>query len=213
MAEQIDELPLFPLPDLVLFPGGSLPLHIFEQRYRQMVNSVLDGDAKFGVLNIDRARGAVSDVGCCAEILEVQRLPDGRMNILTEGRQRFRVLDMIQEKPYLVGKVELIDDEPTEADLDPLAADMEQILRDVVRLSAKLADKDVEFPNDLPTGPENLSFWVAGSFPGLPSLQQSLLEMRDTGARLQKEAEILGSARQQLAARAALKDAFADSKD
>ena len=202
------ELPLFPLPDLVLFPGAALPLHIFEPRYRRMVNTVLEGDATFGVLNIDSTTQSVASVGCTAAILEVQKLVDGRMNILTEGKSRFRLLETLQEKPYLVGLVELIGDAPPKKDLDPLAAEMEQILRDVVRLSAKLADKSVDFPDDLPTAPESLSYWVAGSFPGLPCLQQSLLEMQNTESRLEKEAQILVSARKQLAARAALKDAF-----
>lgn len=202
------ELPLFPLPDVVLFPGCLLPLHIFEMRYREMINTALDGDALFGVLNLDPASRNPAEVGCTAEILEAQKLPDGRMNILTVGRHRFRVREYKRGKSYLVGIVDWIDDDDPSEDLGGLAGEMTQLLKDVVRLSAKLSDKEVEFPQDLPSAPLELSYWVAGSFPGLPEEQQALLEMQDTAERLQRETEILTSACKQLAARAALKDAF-----
>jgi ATP-dependent Lon protease len=202
------EIPLFPLPEVVLFPGCLLPLHIFEMRYREMVNQVVDGEPIFGVLNLDPNSRQPAEVGCSAEILEVQKIPDGRMNILTVGRQRFRVREIKEEKSYLTGIVEWLDDHDPGVDLGPMASEMRQLLKDVVRLSAKLADKQVEFPDDLPTAPMELSFWVAGSFPGLPDEQQALLEMRNTAERLQRETEILTSACKQLAARTALKDAF-----
>lgn len=203
-----NELPLFPLPEVVLFPGCMLPLHIFEERYREMVSAIVDEDALFGVLNLDPVSRQPAEVGCSAEILEVQKLPDGRLNILTMGRHRFRVKDYKRDKSYLIGIVDWLDDDETGEDLEPLAVEMNQLLRDVVRLSAKLADKQVEFPDDLPTAPLELSFWVAGSFPGLPDEQQALLEMLDTAGRLHRESEILTSACKQLAARTALKDAF-----
>jgi ATP-dependent Lon protease len=208
--KNMTELALFPLPEVVLFPGCLLPLHIFEPRYREMVNDCLENDTSFGILNVDPKTREPAQVGCSADILEVQKLPDGRMNILTMGRNRFRVHDYKYDRSYLIGVIEWIEDkdEAEDDDLDVLAKQMRQLLQDVVRLSAKLADKKVEFPDDLPTAPQELSFWVAGSFPGLPDEQQVLLEMRETSARLKREAEILSSAAKQLAARTALKDAF-----
>jgi ATP-dependent Lon protease len=202
------ELALFPLPDVVLFPGCLLPLHIFEPRYREMIGDCLENDTSFGILNVEPKTRTPAEVGCSADILEVQKLPDGRMNILTMGRNRFRVHDYKYDRSYLIGIVEWIEDEDDDDELDDLAKQMHQLLQDVVRLSAKLADKKVEFPDDLPTAPQELSFWVAGSFPGLPDEQQTLLEMRETATRLRREAEILSSAAKQLAARTALKDAF-----
>ena len=205
----IDDLALFPLPEVVLFPGCTLPLHIFEPRYREMVTNCLSNrEHVFGVLTLDPESRKPSKVGCIAEIVEVERLPDGRMNILTMGRDRFKVTEFVRNKPYLVGRAEFLEDEPSKSDVAELAQQMQQLLRDVVRLSAKLADKEIDFPQDIPTQPQELSFWVAGSFPGLPDEQQVLLEMRDTGARLEREFEILQSACKQLAARAAIKDAF-----
>ncbi|MEL6780677.1 MAG: LON peptidase substrate-binding domain-containing protein, partial [Cyanobacteria bacterium J06597_16] len=69
----VRELPLFPLPELVLFPGRRLPLHIFELRYRMLMNTILQGDRRFGVLMIDPNSGEIAKVGCCAEVVHYQR--------------------------------------------------------------------------------------------------------------------------------------------
>lgn len=204
----VRELPLFPLPEVVLFPGRPLPLHIFEYRYRIMINTILESDQRFGVLMWDSEKGRVSGVGCCAEVIHCQRLPDDRMKVMTVGQQRFRVLDAVREKPYLVGLVEWIEDESTQQDLRPLAHDVEQLLRDVVRLSGKLMDQAIELPDDIPSLPTELSYWVASNLYGVAGEQQSLLEMLDTAGRLEREAEILMLTRNQLAARTVLKDVF-----
>lgn len=204
----VRELPLFPLPDLVLFPGRRLPLHIFEFRYRIMMNTILQSDRRFGVLMVDPIDGSVASVGCCAEITQFHRMPDDRMKIMTLGQQRFRVLDYVREKPYCVGLVEWIEDQPTERDLRPLTDQVDQLLRDVVRLSAKLTSQDIDIPDDIPDLPVELSYWVASNLYGVAAEQQSLLEVQDTAARLDREAEILTSTRNHLAARTALKDAL-----
>lgn len=203
-----EAIPLFPLPEVVLFPGGWLPLHIFEPRYREMIADVLEKDSRFGVVMIDPSTGGPASHGCSAVIVNCKRLQDGRMNIMTVGQQRFRVIHANQEKPYLVGQVEWIDDDPTDKDLKGKASELREILKDVVKLSAKLADKTIEFPDDLPSDPLELSYWVAGSVYGLTEEQQSLLEMEDTEERLEREADILVMLRKELAARTALKEAF-----
>lgn len=202
----VRELPLFPLPEVVLFPGRPLPLHIFEFRYRIMMNTILESDRRFGVLMWDPVQGQPAPVGCCAEILQFQRLPDDRMKIWTLGQQRFRVLDYVREKPYRVGLVEWIEDRPPTKDIRTLATEVDQLLRDVVRLSAKLMDQRIELPEDIPSLPTELSYWVASNLYGVASEQQALLEMQDTSARLEREAEILTSTRNHLAARTVLKD-------
>ncbi|MBE9177369.1 LON peptidase substrate-binding domain-containing protein [Oculatella sp. LEGE 06141] len=204
----VRELPLFPLPEVVLFPGKRLPLHIFEFRYRIMMNTILQSDGRFGVLMFDPVEGKAAAIGCCAEIVHHQRLPDDRMKVMTVGQQRFRVLEYVRERPYYVGLVEWIEDAPTEQDLSGLAVDVDQLLRDVVRLSAKLTGQEIELPDDIPDLPVELSYWVAGNLYGAAPEQQSLLEMQDTSARLEREAEILTSTRNHLAARTALKDAL-----
>ncbi len=202
----VRELPLFPLPELVLFPGRHLPLHIFEFRYRIMMNTILQSDRKFGVLMIDPETGQIAKVGCCVEVVHFQRLPDDRMKILTIGQQRFRVLDYVREKPYRIGLVEWIEDQQLEEDLSPLAIEVDQLLRDVVQLSSKLTSQEIDFPESVPDLPLDLSYWVASTLHGVAHEQQQLLEMQSTQARLKREAEILTSTRNHLAARTALKD-------
>jgi len=202
----VRELPLFPLPELVLFPGRHLPLHVFEPRYRIMMNTVLQSDRRFGVLMLDPTTGQPAQVGCCAEILHYQRMPDDRLKILTIGQQRFRVLSYVREKPYRVGLVEWVEDKPTSQDLNPLASDVDRLLRDVVHLSAKLTNQDIDLPDNIPDIPIELSYWVASNLHGVALEQQALLEMDDTSVRLEREAEILTSTRNHLAARTALKE-------
>ena len=204
----VRELPLFPLPEVVLFPSRPLPLHVFEFRYRIMMNTILESDRRFGVLLWDPVRGQPAAIGCCAEIIQYQRLSDDRMKVLTLGQQRFRVLEYVREKPYKVGLVEWIEDHPPQKDLRALATEVEQLLRDVVRLSAKLTDQTIELPEDIPDLPTELSYWVASNLYGVAEEQQTLLEMQDTAARLEREAEILTSTRNHLAARTVLKDTF-----
>ncbi|MEN9567582.1 MAG: hypothetical protein RLZZ69_2778, partial [Cyanobacteriota bacterium] len=203
----VRELPLFPLPELVLFPSRPLPLHIFEYRYRIMMNTILEHDRRFGVLFIDPATGKIAEYGCCAEILHFQRLPDDRLKMLSFGQQRFKVLEYVREKPYRVGLVEWVEDRPPTKDLTPMATEVETLLRDVVHLSAKLTSQKIELPEDLPSSPTELSYWVASNLYGVASEQQALLEMQDTLERLEREHEILSSTRNHLAARTALKDA------
>lgn len=152
--------------------------------------------------------GQTAGIGCCAEIIQHQRLPDDRMKMLTLGQQRFRVLEYVREKPYKVGLVEWLEDHPPQKDLNPLATEVEQLLRDVVRLSAKLTDQNIELPENIPDLPIELSYWVASNLYGVAAEQQALLEMEDTAARLEREAEILTSTRNHLAARTVLKDTF-----
>jgi ATP-dependent Lon protease len=204
----VRELPLFPLPEVVLFPGTPLPLHIFEFRYRIMMSTILQSDRRFGVLMVDPTSGKAASVGCCAELIYHERTPDDRMYIKTIGQQRFRVLDFVREKPYYVGLVEWIEDQSTDRDLHTLTADVAQLLRDVVHLSTKLTGQEIELPADIPDSPIELSYWVAGNLKGVAQEQQALLELQDTAARLEREAEILMTTRNHLAARAALKDAF-----
>jgi ATP-dependent Lon protease len=209
----VRELPIFPLPEVVLFPGRPLPLHIFEFRYRIMMNTILDSDRRFGVLMWDPIQGKATNIGCCAEIVKFERMPDDRLMVVCLGQQRFRVLDYTREKPYRVGLVEWIEDLPQPKDLRSLAKDVQRLLRDVVQLSAKLTEQEISLPDDVPTLPTELSYWVASNFHGVALEQQALLEMQDTAERLEREVEILTSTRNHLAARTVLKDTLGDSED
>ena len=132
-GERVAEtLPLFPL-GTVLMPGASLPLHIFEPRYRQLTIDLVTGavpDKEFGVVAVregwvldDSGIAAVQTVGCSAELRDVRRLPDGRFDIVTRGVRRFRLLELDEEsKPYLVGSVEYLPDVAADEAGDDLTA-------------------------------------------------------------------------------------------
>lgn len=177
------------------------------------MNTILQGDGRFGILMVDPIDGKVASVGCCAEVIHHQRLPDDRLKVMTVGQQRFRVLEYVRDKPYYVGLVEWIEDLPTDKNLRSLATEVDQLLHDVVHLSAKLTGQEIELPDDIPTLPLELSYWVAGNLHGVAHEQQALLEMQDTVARLERESEILTSTRNHLAARTALKDVLSDDDD
>ena len=207
----VRELPLFPLPDVVLFPQEVLPLHIFELRYRLMLKSVLDSDRRFGVVRWDPEQKAMASIGCCAEILQCQTQADERSNLVTIGQQRFRLLNVVREAPFMVGLVCWLEDEPVEVDLQPLANNVRQALQDVVDLSGKLLGQQTVLPNDLPELPRELSFWVGGHLGGaVADHQQQLLEMTSTSDRLQRDLDLLDHTRRQLAARTVLKDTLKD---
>src|SRR5882724_12040380 len=109
---QQELLPLFPL-QVVLFPRTALPLHIFEERYKQMIEEVLRGKSEFGVV-LAGEKGIVN-TGCTATVEKVlKKYPDGRMDLITQGRRRFEIIMLNDEKSYLRGAVEFFDDEESE---------------------------------------------------------------------------------------------------
>lgn len=207
----VRELPLFPLPDVVLFPQEVLPLHIFEPRYRMLLRTVMAEDRRFGVIRWDPQERRMADVGCCAEIIHCQTQEDDRSNIVTMGQQRFRVLDVVREAPFRVGLVSWIEDEPDSDSrgVADLADQVRDALRDVVELTAKLIGKPAQLPGDLPDLPRELSFWIGSHLGGpVADHQQALLEITSTGERLRQEFDLLDHTRRQLAARTVLKDTF-----
>ena len=212
----VRELPLFPLPEVVLFPNEVLPLHIFESRYRMMLKSVLETDSLFGVVKWDPNTKSMANVGCCAHIIKHQTADDGRSNIITIGQQRFQVLEIVRSTPFYTGIVSWIDDEISQnlQDLDNLRDSVIQALNDVVNLTSKLTNSQKILPDKLPNNPMELSFWIGAHLGGpVSDEQQRLLEERDTYIRLQREFEMLDHTRKQLAARTALKESFPDVKE
>lgn len=211
----VRELPLFPLPDVVLFPREVLPLHIFESRYRMMLKSVLEDDRRFGVVRWDPQNQTMAAVGCCAEVLQHQTAEDGRSNIVTLGQQRFRVLDVVRETPFRTAMVSWIEDEPVtaESDLESLTRSVDHALRDVVELTGKLTGSPASLPDDLPDLPRELSFWIGAHLGGpVADQQQELLELTNTRERLEQEFAMLDETRRQLAARTVLRDTLANSE-
>jgi len=212
----VRELPIFPLPEVVLFPQEILPLHIFESRYRIMLQSVLETDSKFGVVKWDPKTKSMANIGCCAQIIKYQTADDGRSNIVTLGQQRFQVLEIIRSTPFCSAMVSWITDDNIEnfQKLDSLKDSVKEALGDVINLTSKLTNTKNKIPDKLPSNPAELSFWIGAHLGGsVAEEQQRLLEERNTFSRLQREYEMLDHTRKQLAARTALKESFPDIKE
>ncbi|MHA6630189.1 LON peptidase substrate-binding domain-containing protein [Pseudonocardia sichuanensis] len=135
-----ESLPLFPL-GTVLLPGATLPLHIFEPRYRQLVVDLVTGavpDREFGVVAVregfvpdDDGIAGLHAIGCTAHLRDVHRLPDGRFDVVTRGARRFRLLDLDEDsKPYLLGSVEFL---PDDAPADAAPPEMTEVLATAAR--------------------------------------------------------------------------------
>ena len=212
----VRELPLFPLPDVVLFPSDVLPLHIFESRYRMMLQSVLETDRRFGIVRWDPRSQSMASIGCCAEVIQHQTGEDGRSNIVTLGQQRFRVLNVTRDTPFRSAMVSWIEADPVEDmnSLHSLTESVASALRDVVELTGKLTDSPASLPEDLPDLPRELSFWIGAHLGGpVADQQQELLELTSTRSRLEQEFNILDETRRQLAARTVLRDTLSSNTD
>jgi len=159
-AAEEKEIPLFPLPEVVLFPNTDRPLLIYEPRYREMVADALKGDRTIGMVRLRPGfekdydgRPPIDAVGCAGVIQESEQLPDGRYIILLRGLTTFRVLSEDQRKPYRLARVEIIPELLKDEDRAPLSAVRERLaalLVTVLRAGAELPDPaldDAEFIN------------------------------------------------------------------
>ena len=151
MKAEVVELPLFPL-NVVLFPGQTLPLHIFEPRYRSMIQRCIENDPPFGVLLAQDDDDGPHTIGTAAKITQVERLADGRMNILTVGTERFELRNVrLSDDQYLVGDVVAY---PFKNDMEPpsdLQSDVAALLRRYLKLLAKFSGVEFkmrQFPED-----------------------------------------------------------------
>jgi ATP-dependent Lon protease len=173
-----DRIPLFPL-NVVLFPGEQLPLHIFEPRYRRMVRECLDTKLPFGML-LALPNGVVS-VGCTAEILEVlKRHEDGRLDIITVGRDPFRVVEFFNDAPLLEGQIDFLEDR--ESSLDPAN---QKRLTDLYETCHTLLFADIPQNFDA-VPPERLSYAVCAALPIDLLWKQQVLELRSENERVER---------------------------
>ena len=177
-----DKLPLFPL-GVVLFPGGSLPLHIFEDRYRELIGEALEATSEFGV--VYASEKGMASVGCTAVVEQVlKRYSDGRLDVLVRGRRRFEILLLNEERNFLQGAVDFVADEEGAEDA---AGDAGDLLRQRV-LSAWTNLMMLEnggLPTDLPDPRKTeFSFVVADVLPDV-EMRQVVLSMRSEKERLE----------------------------
>ena len=160
------ELPLFPL-NTVLFPGMPLHLHIFEERYKLMIRNCLQTGRPFGVVMIrdgQEAEGPLADpyrVGCTARILEVEHLPEGKMNLLVMGEKRFRIDRLKFDQPYLVGEVEFfpLQDSGSEGLLQT-SDRLRSLVKEYMQILSRLGEVNLK-PQNLPQDPLVLAYLAA----------------------------------------------------
>lgn len=203
MSENIEKvlgvkfLPIFPLP-VVLLPNEILPLHIFEPRYRKMLEDIkleknLFGISFFDAQSSEQSKPEAGSYGCVAEVRETQTLEDGRSNIVTIGVIRYRLESYIEsDEPYAVAEISFFeDDKEDENVIKPLADEVFGLFMRIANAAHEMSGDRGKFP-DLPQAePQQLSFLVAAAFSLDPKLKYELLETRSTGERLKRMREIL----------------------
>jgi len=187
----VSDIPLFPL-NVVLMPGAPLPLHIFEERYKQMVDECLESESEFGMVLADES--GTRRVGCTAKIVElVERYEDGRMLILVEGSRRFKLNSILTGKPYYVGEVEYLEEEQREEDVTALAEECIALLERVVEAATE-GSVGIEIQPPY----RNLSFAIAGRIEFDLEAMQQILELTSEKERLEKVRELLSVAAERL---------------
>ena len=196
----VTDLPIFPLA-VVLFPGVPLPLHIFEPRYRQMLNDIRVNNNLFGVSYFDASTSPqevppAGHIGCVAEVSETQTLPDGRSNILTVGVIRYRIEEYVERgDPYLVARVSFFEDEEEDDELlRESSREVAETFTRIARAVRTINDERASLPDISDTEPQRLSFLVAAAMEVDTDLKQELLEMRSTSERLRRLRDMLARA-------------------
>jgi Lon protease-like protein len=190
--EMPDEIPIFPLAT-VLFPGTILPLHIFEERYKEMMRYAIDNGGMFGLSFRDTASVGketvpeAGSIGCLAKINAVMPLEDGRMNLISSGVIRYRVLGYNQMLPFLMARIEPVADEPEhDEELTRLFASLAKTAKELVEAAQSLNETGALFNPMLPEDPEAFSLYIASLLPIENDLKQSFLEMTSTRTRLMR---------------------------
>ena len=178
----MSDLGLFPLP-IVLVPTERIPLHIFEPRYLELITECHESGEEFGLV-LATGDGAVHEIGTRAAVLEVlEVLDDGRLNVVVEGRDRFRLLELTSERSFKTAVVEPVVDEPEPP--DPAAA--ERAL-ELFRELAKIAESDVDVPT---ADSELLDFELAARVDFGTDAKQELLASTSPRARMTRLVELL----------------------
>ncbi len=197
-------LAMFPLGS-VLFPTMVLPLHVFEPRYRQLMEDCLAGDLEFGVCLISRGSevgggDTRTDVGTVAQIVDAQQFDDGRWVVAAVGTRRIRILAWLAEDPYPRADVENWIDEQSEGDLTSERDQVVALLRELIGLQARLGQPAPSPDVTIDVDPTLASYQVATLSPLGPFDRQQLLATPDTAGRLARLATMLREAERDLQA-------------
>ena len=191
-----DLLPIFPLPNVVLFPNVFLPLHIFEQRYRDMVRDAIAGDRMIGMVLLRpgwqrdyEGRPAIYPIGCSGVMTHVEQLPDGRYNIVLRGLERFRVIDEDHSRSYRRAHVESLVEAPMSGDDRALVRHLRAKLEATLAGSREGRGPDPKIPPAM--GDEDLINALAQYLDLEPLEKQALLEQHCLRVRAESLLELL----------------------
>jgi ATP-dependent Lon protease len=180
----VSEIGLFPL-NLVLLPGEQAPLHVFEPRYRELIGECLEENEEFGLVLADEE--GVREVGTRAGVIEVlERFDDGRLNVVVEGRERFRVLELTEGRSFATAEVAEIEDDGE----DPSEEEVEQCLVAYDRV-VKAAEADLEA---LDLDADSIAFQIAARVDFGTEVKQGLLELQSERERVLRLAPMLDQA-------------------
>ena len=187
-------LPLFPL-NTVLFPNASLPLQIFEDRYKLMLRECMDSDSKFGVVLIregPEVGGSAEphEIGTVAHIVQVNRIEGGRFFVSAMGQQRFRLVEVVQRTPFLAAEVELLEEYGSEPPSEDLLSQATEAFSVYAQFSIGASGGWVRRTR-VPSDPAALSYHIAGSMQMDLGDKQRLLESESAASRLQAEVDML----------------------
>jgi ATP-dependent Lon protease len=186
----VDEIGLFPL-GIVLLPTEVVPLHVFEDRYKELIGECVELGRDFGLVYADE--DGVRELGTRARVAEVlERFEDGRMNVLVEGVERFRIERLTRGRAFLTAEVEPVEDEWDEADEEAVARVTESFRALAAAAGAEAEEPEEESPR--------LSFEVAARVELAPEAKQQLLELRSEARRLERVRELLDGAREAILA-------------
>jgi ATP-dependent Lon protease len=189
MQTRVDALPLFPL-NVVLFPGQPLPLHIFEHRYRAMIRQCIENNEAFGVL-LAIEHDVPDEIGTTTRVTEVKKLPDGRMDIMTLGEERFKLNGYhVNDQGFLVGQATLLPFDPTPSPALSLVDDVSKLTRKYLHWVSEI--DGVRFRIDsFPTTPRELALFTAIALRLPLEMQQELLCVQSIDELLRFERDIL----------------------
>lgn len=183
MSKENNIISIFPLPEIVLFPGMNLPLHIFEEHYKKMVSDCIANKEQFGIVY---TKGNVcAEVGTIAKIIDVEKLEDGKMNILTEGTNRFKIVNLLSTDPYYTAQIEPYEDKEIK-----ITENLKKTLNKIRDLSSKalsifdeISDEELSKKLKLPEMPNELLFLIAANLTCSYEAKQSILETQSIKER------------------------------
>lgn len=189
MALNEKTIPVFPLPKVVLFPSMNLPLHIFEERYKQMLNYCIDGNKPFAIVQL--LDDEILKIGTIAEIVDVEIFDNGEANILVEGKDRIEIDNLFEEEPYFTASYTLYEDLKKEKISQKKIEELKKTSKKVMKLFDNAYEQELSKKIKLPSDINELLFLLAANLTCPTDEKQFVLETRSVLSRFEKIESLL----------------------